>query len=155
MAFKRNRLISRTGPGLFKVTFPPHIRAFLVQIGSELDSALDADHPALTRLFPTAYPDDAERDAGYQVFAHGALIDQRREAIRQVAETADADELTLETLSQWMRVINDTRLVLGTILDVSDGEELVVDDSNEEIVDVYELLGYLLSEIIEALQEDL
>ena len=155
MVFKRSRLISRTGPGRFKVTLPPHIRSFLVQIGSEHDAAQDGNHPALTRLFPTAYPDDAERDAGYQVFARDALIDQRREAIRQLAQTADADELTLETLSQWMRVINDTRLVLGTILDVSDGEELVVDDTNEEIVDVYELLGYLLSEILEALQEDL
>lgn len=155
MFFNRNRLITRTGPGTFKVAFPSHIRDFLVQISGELNAALDADHPALTRLFPTAYPDDPERDAGYQVFAHGELIDQRRGAIQRLGETARDTEVDAETLSQWMRVINDTRLVLGTILDVSEDDQTPVDEHNEEVFDVYELLGYLLSEIIEALQQDL
>ncbi|MEZ5343384.1 MAG: DUF2017 family protein [Acidimicrobiales bacterium] len=123
MIFRSKRLFQRTGPGRFKVELPQHLRDFLVQLGGELDAALDHDHPALTRLFPTAYPDDAEKDAGYQVFAHGELIDQRREAIALLTNTANDTDVDLDTLSSWMRVINDTRLVLGTLLDVSEFDE--------------------------------
>ena len=33
------------------------------------------DDPSLRRLFPPAYPDDAERDAGYQVLARDELLE--------------------------------------------------------------------------------
>jgi hypothetical protein len=103
----------------------------------------------LRRLFPTAYTQDAARDAEYQLLAHDRLVDGRRAAIAQLAATSESDTVTGEQLSSWMTVINDLRLVLGTRLDVTEDEADL--DPRLPEVELYRLLGYLLEEIIEAL----
>lgn len=125
----------------------------VVGLAVQLDEVLDADDsPSLTRLFPTAYPDDAELDAGYQVLARGELIDNRRESIQLMTRSAEKLVLSEEELSAWMRIVNDLRLVLGTQLDVGEGEyEIGPDDPNSEMTEVYHFLGAVLSEIVDGM----
>lgn len=153
--FRPDPLIQRTGPGTFTVRFPDHVRDFLVRTARELGEVADSQHPSTKRLSPTAYPHDPEKDAGYQILARQALIDGRKEAISTLLSTAGDSELTSETLLAWMRVVNDTRLVLGTVLDVSEDQSEPTDPDTAQVHDVYEILGQLLAEIVEALSQDL
>ncbi len=149
--FRRKRLFAATPDG-FAVTLDPEVRQFVLSLAQQLDELLDHDVKETTRLFPTAYTDDPERDAGYQILARQELIDSRREAIALMEETVERDTLTEDELAAWMGIVNDLRLVLGTRLDVSEEDHDVdpeADDADLHLL--YHQLGYLLSEIVDAL----
>ncbi|MCP3992717.1 MAG: DUF2017 family protein [Actinomycetia bacterium] len=136
----------------FAVELVPEVREWVIDLADQLESLLESDDSDLRRLFPTAYPDDPERDAGYQILARQGLIDGRREAITMMRDTVDLKVWTEDQLTAWMGVINDLRLVLGTKLDVGEDD----DDIDFEIPEatghlVYHQLGYLLGEAVEAL----
>ena len=148
---RRPRLFRAVADG-FAVELAPEARAWMVELASQLSVMLEADSEELRRLFPTAYPDDPELDAGYQILARQQLIDSRREAIALMQETVSQDLLSEEELSAWMSIINDLRLVLGTRLDVSeDDHDVDPDDPDVEAHMLYHQLGYVLSEIVDAL----
>jgi hypothetical protein len=149
-------MVRSNGDGSFAFEFPTHVPDLVVHLGDQLDTILDTDVPDLNRLFPTAYPHDPERDAGYQILARGELIDHRRNSLDVVRDTATARVLTEDQLTAWMHVVNDLRLVLGTRLDVSEDDvDLDDDDPLLPALEVYRLLGAVLSEIIEALTDTL
>ena len=143
------RLIRPLGRDRYRVNLPAVVRQLLPVLAAELDELLDTDDPSLRRLFPTAYTEDADRDAEYQLLAHDRLVDRRRAAIADLVATADDDHVTGAQLASWMTVINDLRLVLGTRLDVTE-DEAQLDPSVPE-AEVYQLLGFLLEEVVEAL----
>lgn len=150
--------IRPVGDGRFSVEMPDDLRTFLADLAAELDPALEADAPALRRLFPTAYPDDPERDAGYQILARSELIDGHREAIERLRTTSGDDEIDAETLEAWMRVVNSVRLVLGTQLDVSEDDDFGALDPDDPLAgtrEVYELLGVVLDIIVTAMMSTL
>ncbi len=157
MGLFRKRFVSRESDGTYTIRFPEHIRELLVALSGQLDSALHQDdNPDLARLFPTAYANDPERDAGYQVFARGELIEHRREAIALLAETANKPSVTEDELTSWMHVVNDVRLVLGTRLDVGeDSHEVDEDHPDADLHELYHLLAAVLSEIIDGLSSAL
>ncbi|MEM8926120.1 MAG: DUF2017 family protein [Actinomycetota bacterium] len=149
--FRRKRMFVATDDG-FDVELDDEIRPWVLSLATQLDELLDADVEELRRLFPTAYPDDPERDAGYQILARQELIDSRREAIALMQETVAKPTLTGDELSAWMGIVNDLRLVLGTRLDVSeDDHDIDPDDPEAPLYILYHQLGYLLSEIVDAL----
>ncbi len=150
-------MVDRQRDGTYAITFPDHIRQLLVGLSRQLDGALDTDDdPSLARLFPTAYAHDAERDAGYQVFARGELIEHRREAIALLAETAERGTLDEDELTAWMHVVNDVRLVLGTVLDVGEDTDMVDPEHPQaDLHDLYHILGAVLYEIVNGLSEGL
>jgi hypothetical protein len=146
------RLIRPLGRDRYRINLPEALRQLLPVVAQELDGLLDTEDPSLRRLFPTAYAQDPERDAEYQVLARDQLVDRRRAAIAAFVATADADEVSGEELAAWMRVINDLRLVLGTRLDVSEDEpDIDPTDPGAGAMELYRLLGYILEEIVEAL----
>ena len=66
--------------------------------------------------------------------------------------TAAEDELDEAQASGWLTALNDLRLVLGTRLDVSeDLPDIDADDPEAPAYAVYDYLGYLLSEVVDAL----
>ncbi len=120
--------------------------------GELRDLLLVDDDDGLRRLYPTAYPNDAERDAGFQALVHGELLEKRLAALDEVEATVDAEVLTVEQLHMWMTTINEIRLVLGTKLDVSENDTSFDPDApNAQAVAVYMHLGYLLEQIVSAL----
>ncbi len=148
---RRQRPFKARANGTFRVNLTAEVRQFLARLATEISEVVAHDVPETRRLFPTAYPDDPEKDAGYQVLARDQLVDQRRNAADTLQATADNDILTEEELAQWMSVINDARLVLGTRLDVSEDSELDIDDPNFELYLIYEDLGYLLDSIVKVM----
>ena len=150
--FRRTRLFEPAGDDGFSINLTSEARQWLVAMADQLETLLTADTDDTRRLFPTAYPDDAELDAGYQILAREQLIDDRREAIELLRNSADAETVTGDQLTAWMGIINDLRLVLGTRLDVSeDDAEIDFDDPNVDAYIAYHELGLLLSDVVDAL----
>lgn len=157
--FSRTPYFKLKNDGTIKVALPDEVRQLLSKLADELGEAIETDHEDLRRLFPTAYPDDASKDAGYQVFSRNELIEGRQARIATLRETAHANTVTEEQLSAWMQVVNDLRLLLGTKLDISEETNLATfnpadyTNPNDALQDMalYEALGELLSHIIDAL----
>ena len=144
-------------------------RAFLVQVADQLEHLLRSDSaaaaPMLERLFPPAYNLDAERNLEYQRLMRDDLFERHVDAVKVLRETAQRDQLSVTEGNGWMRAINSMRLVIGTILEVSEEDEFEDDDdevgpdaeSDEAasaragLVAQYRYLSMLLAEIVDAM----
>ncbi len=158
MGLFRRRRVSRTRRGTYEVQLPEPERRLLGNLVVQLRELLSetTDDPSVRRLFPTAYNQDPERDREYQQLVRDELLDRRLAALATIEATLQDPEVTEEQLSAWLSAVNDLRLVLGTRLDV--GEELIeieADDPDAPVYAVYEYLGFLLSEVVDALSEGL
>ena len=153
----RSGPVSRNRDGSYRLDLDAAERDLLRELPGQLREILETDDPTLYRLFPPAYAEDPERDAEYQRLMREELISRRLEALATVEATADAERLTEEELSMWMRVINDLRLVLGTRLDVQEDQEpsFDPDDPMTPLRQVYWFLSYLLEATVEALTKGL
>jgi Domain of unknown function (DUF2017) len=151
--------IKRRGPGRYTVNLGRNERLLMANLVDQLREQLVAstDQPALRRLFPPAYANDPERDAGYQVLTRDELLEGRLAAIDVVERTLDDDsELDQDELTAWMTTLNSLRLALGTRLDVD--EELPQLDPDDPLAPeyaLYEFLGWLLAQIVDVLSPDL
>lgn len=94
MIFDRDR-VRRRGAGRYQVRLRSSERAVVADLVEQLREQLLAstDDPAVRRLFPPAYPDDAERDAGYQVLTRDELLEHRLAALDTVEGSLDGDDL--------------------------------------------------------------
>jgi hypothetical protein len=155
--FARDR-VRRRGEGRYQVRLRPNERVLVADLVGQLREQLLAstDDPAVRRLFPPAYPNDAERDAGYQVLTRDELLEHRLSALDVVERTLDGNELDHADMTAWMGTLNALRLVLGTRLDVDeDLPDLDRADPMAPAYAVYEYLGWLLSQVIDVLDADL
>lgn len=147
--------IQRRRDGSFAVDLGENERQLLGTLVEQLRELLSTDSPVIQRLFPPPYGDDEDRNEGYAAVAHPELIDKRRAALDTMEQSLQATALDGDQLSSWMRSINDLRLVLGTILEVTDdGDPPVVDQDNAATYQAYEFLGHLLERIVSALSDD-
>lgn len=155
--FFDQRWIRPNREGRFDIAIPSGVRSMLGDLASQLEQLLSTDSELLRRVFPTAYPDDAEREAGFQALVRGQLIDRHRASAQIIAESLDRDELSEEELTAWMTAINALRLVFGTALDVSEDQPLDVDIDSEEgpAQMAYHVLSGLIDEIVQALSSTL
>jgi hypothetical protein len=133
--------IDRVADGI-RLRFPRSEGELLVQLFGDTAEALrpgvlDPSDPVLQRLFPSAYPDDAEAEQDFRELTESSLRDERIERAEQcTADVAAAPvrrrelELLLdnEASTRWMRALNDVRLAVGTRLDISEDDELEMDD---------------------------
>jgi hypothetical protein len=112
---------------------------------------------ALARLYPTAYPEDEDRNAEFAAIEHDQLLMARLEALDVVERTLEADELTTAELTAWMQVVNEARLVLGTSLDVTedDPRDEDPDDPDAASLALFRALGGMVGDIVDALHADL
>ena len=157
MVFDRDR-VKRRGKGRYQVKLRPNERVLVADLVGQLREQLVAstDEPSVRRLFPPAYPEDPERDAGYQVLTRDELLEHRLAALDTVEATLDGSELDDAGMTAWMSTLNSLRLVLGTRLDVD--EELPQLDAADPLAPayaVYEYLGWLLSQVVDSLSTDL
>jgi hypothetical protein len=156
--FSRDR-VRRKARGRYQIRLRANERMLLAGLVEQLREQLLAstDDPSVRRLFPPAYPDDAERDAGYQVLTRDELLEQRLAALDVVERTLDSGgDLDDAEMTAWMGTLNSLRLVLGTRLDVDEEPpELDETDSLAPAYAVYEYLGWVLSQVVDALSGDL
>jgi hypothetical protein len=131
--------------------------ARLLGLGDPVQAPTD---PALARLFPSAYRDDADAAADFRRFTQPELLDARIGRLRTVMPALAAADGPLAVpaadVQAWLQVLNDLRLVLGTRLGIEDeaGADLHrigPDDPRFTIARIFEWLGWLLQTLVEAL----
>lgn len=138
--------------GQIAVRLDDTMRALLHQVTEELREILLVDEPDMTRrLYPTAYPEDEELESEYRALVHDQLLMQRLDGIDRLQATVHDEEISVETADQWMNTINQTRLVLGTQLDVSE-EQVEIDQDDPQATShvVYQVLSHILEELTNA-----
>ena len=138
-----------------RVRLDVHERLLLSDLLDELEGLLETpDDPELRRLFPPGYSDRAD-DEQYRSLVHDQLVSGRSKALTTVRETLGGETLDLEQADQWLRALNDMRLVLGTRWDVTEQLDYGKLDLNEprgRELAVYGYLSWLQEQLVEALQ---
>jgi Domain of unknown function (DUF2017) len=164
--------IRRSEAGLVLTLDPTEVE-ILRDLAGQLESLFDGGvpvrggDPTRDRLFPRAYLDPTEdvAETEWQVAIHEDLVRQKSEAVGALVdslETATAGrrgvlELTLppEVVDQWLGALNDVRLALGVVLDVSEDEmEIERNDPRAPGLELYGWLTWLQGSLVQALLED-
>jgi hypothetical protein len=151
----RRRRIRRTRGGSYKLDLPTEERALLHHLLPQLRELITAppDDPRVERLYPPAFPDDPEKEEEYRRFMREELVASRTAAIDVVEGSIDARELDVAQAAAWMTSINAVRLVLGTILEVTEDLDIVEiadDDPEVQSYALYAYLSLLLEELLTA-----
>jgi hypothetical protein len=127
----------------------------LAELLDELEGLLDdPEDPELRRLFPPAYSEPTD-DEQYRSLVRDQLVSGRSKALATVRATLSRDTLDVEQADQWLRALNDMRLVLGTRWDVTEQLDYGKLDLNERRgreLAVYGYLSWLQEQLVEALE---
>jgi hypothetical protein len=148
----RRRVVGRRGR--YELRLDQRERELIRELLSDLRTmlALGPDDPRVRRLYPAAYAEDAELEDEYRRLTREELQTGRLASVAAVEATIEAASLSADELTAWMQSVNALRLVLGTMLDITeDDQELAFDPSDPDarVKALYGYLGGLLEEIVD------
>jgi hypothetical protein len=136
----------------------------LADLASLLDSRAPEgppEDPALARLLPDAYRDDAEAAGEFRRFTEEDLRSGKVAAAQTVLATLPEDggkvDLSTEDAQVWLRALNDVRLTLGVRLSITeDFADRVLDldpaDPRSAYLWIYDWLTFLQETLVRALR---
>jgi len=118
--------------------------------------------PILARLLPDGYSDDQEAAAEFRRYTEYELRMAKLSAAAIVLDSLEGGEsLRLDNAQavEWLRVLNDLRLAIGTRLDIDEdyevaAEALAEDDPLRGLYAVYEWLTWMQDSLVSALAGD-
>jgi len=167
--------------GAVVITLAPEVRAVVNALVGEtiavlgpvpddpLAAALDTspverpDDPVLRRLLPDGYGaevDDGAAAGEFRRLTDGDLRAAKRADAQRVLATIADPTLSIDDAEAWTRALNDVRLALGARMGLDhDGDAEQRRNAAEErgvgdpLLDVYELLAYLQTLLIDVLDE--
>ena len=166
----------RSKNGTYKLALPKDQCEVLTHLITELRDSLmtTTDDASLRRLFPTAYHNDAKKDAEYQRLMREELLASRLSSIEIALKViSSSNELSESEVDAFARSINSLRLVIGTSLDIAESDFSDTSDSSQndsEIPDstqdesaeqklvqreLYDFLGWILEWTVSAQSEGL
>ncbi|MFZ9402356.1 MAG: DUF2017 family protein [Ilumatobacteraceae bacterium] len=145
-----------------RLTIDDHSREVVIHLLGELrdelvqakSSSITELAPHMKRLFPTAYHNDEQRNEEYRRLTHADLADSHVSAVDDaIAMLAPQRVFTRGDLERFVRAINAMRLVIGTLLDVSEDEPDEVGENDPTALqrEVYDYLGWLLHSTLQHL----
>ncbi|WP_394553507.1 DUF2017 family protein [Agromyces sp. MMS24-JH15] len=135
----------------------------LSELADQVDSVLllgADDDPALGRLFPSAYPEDAAAARDYTRYTRESLVDHKRQAAQAVrdATAVDGDRGLVEILldqSQawgWLTFLTDLRLILAERVGVGEEGTPEADEQRDDYLRAaYEWAGFVQGSMLEVL----
>jgi len=117
------------------------------------------DDPVLARLLPDGYRDDPEAAQDFRRFTEASLRSAKAAAAQAVLDSLPPDggklRLTGEQADSWLRALNDVRLALGVMLNVTDDfsyqPSAGADEQQRFAVGVYDWLTFLQDSLVAAL----
>lgn len=164
--------------GQIVLRFEPAEAETLVEVVAGLRGVLESgagDDPVSRRLFPRAYldPTEEESETEWQALVQPDLLRTRLDALAAVTDSlvtrlttaaapttrrgqAEKVEIVLDEVSQaqWLGVLNDARLALGTALDITEETEFDHFDAGDPLAEqflLYNALTALEGELVDAL----
>lgn len=151
--------IQRNRDGQYELLITADEKEVFLDLLNQFEALVaDPTNPAVRRLFPTAYVDDEERNREYVKYMHEELLASKQAQIA-VARTVLATDRALSEaeLIGFMQTINAVRVVLGTLLDVSEGDDDIPGDDDPNVASwhLYAYLGWLLEWIVDELGSQL
>ena len=107
--------------------------------------------PVLARLLPNAYRDDPEAAGEFRKYTESSLREAKKYFAQTLLETLPAKgeggrvKLTADQARDWMRALNDVRLMLGVRLEVTEDFEEQLDslDPQDPRLGAFEVYGWL------------
>jgi hypothetical protein len=141
--------------GGWRINLDGEERALIVRLMDELEALLTGpgDNALLQRLFPTAYPDDEEKEAEYQRLMREELVASRLASVEAVRTSLGGDDLLDEgeTLA-FMQSVNAVRLVLGTMLGITDDDSAdAAEGADSPEHHLYDFLSWILEWTVRSL----
>lgn len=139
--------------------------AFWAQdLASEPDQPETHEDPVLQRLFPDAYPHDAQASSDFRRFTERELktkkIADARVVLDRLATTRGGEvdlRVPAEEIEAWLRTLTSVRIAVATRLGITDAEsaddlaELPDSDPRAYMASVYDWLGFAQETMISAL----
>ncbi len=151
------RLVTSSGRG-FVLHLGKDERALLVRLLGELGELLtgEQDPELLRRLFPVVHPDRPDREEEYQRLMRDELVTSRLAGIATVSEVLGGSgrKVTLDEaqMTSFVQAVNGVRLVLGTLLDVTEDDEVAQPDLAESPeYHLYAYLSWILDSAVRAM----
>ncbi len=120
-----------------------------------------SDDPAVARLLPNAYADEAE-SADFRRFTERDLRQTKVQHATTVLEEIErsGEKITVASPESWLGTLNDARLAIGTRIQISEDnhEELAglsEDDPRAGLFHVYDWLTFLQESLVRCLDPSL
>ncbi len=153
---------TKKGSTRWVVNIAEQEQALVVRMMGELRALLTAadEHPdeplppLLQRLFPPAFLDDADKEAEYQRLMRDELITSRLVQIDAVTAALGPDRpeyLDEGNVIALMQSINAVRMVLGTLIDVGEDDDMEPGDDASAEQQLYGFLSWLLDWVVRSL----
>ncbi len=105
--------------------------------------------PVLARLLPDAYQDDPEKAGEFRKYTESSLREAKKYFAQTLLETLPPEggkiRLTGDQARDWLRALNDIRLMFGVRLEVTEDfeEQLAAMESSDPRVAAFEVYGWL------------
>ena len=105
--------------------------------------------PVLARLLPDAYQDDPEAAGEFRKYTESSLREAKKYFAQTLIETLPAQggrvKLSADQALDWLRALNDVRLMFGVRLEVTEEfeEQYAALDPKDPRVTAYEVYGWL------------
>ncbi len=137
-----------------------------VDVLDELEKLLDEetpttpDDPVLARLLPDAYQDDPAAAGEFRKYTESSLREAKKYFAQTLLDTLPAKggrvRLTGDQARDWLRALNDVRLMFGVRLEVTEDFEeqlaaLRPEDPKVAAFEVYGWLGAVQESLVQAL----
>jgi hypothetical protein len=116
--------------------------------------------PVLARLLPDAYPDDPAAADEFRKYTESSLREAKKYFAQTLLDTLPANggrvKLTGDQARDWLRALNDVRLMFGVRLEVTEDFEeqlaaLNPEDPKVAAFEVYGWLGAVQESLVQAL----
>jgi Domain of unknown function (DUF2017) len=130
-------------------------RAKPADVIDELESAFADEQPqtpldpVLARLLPDAYPDDPAAAGEFRKYTESSLRESKKYFAQTMLDTLPPSggrvKLTGDQARDWLRALNDVRLMFGVRLEVTEDfeEQLAALDPQDPKVAAFEVYGWL------------
>jgi hypothetical protein len=135
--------------------------ALLLQsLASQITTLLregDPGDPAVVRMLPDAYPDDARASAEFRRFTASGLIDRKvanaGTVMMTLSSAIETGEVRLDAgeAGAWLRCLTDIRLTLATRLGIESDDQPPSEDTL--LQDLYDWLGSLQNSLVDAVDD--
>ena len=137
------------------------LRSLLLEPGAA-DAEASARDDRMKRLFPTAYhrPGDAEKDDEFRRLMHDDLVASRVAGLDLIQDAlaptqTRSPSITEAQMMAFLQALNGVRLVLGTMLDVTEEHDIGDVGDDDPLVGeyhLYDFLSWVLDSSVRAVQ---